>query len=297
MSTQDIELVKSLNQAMSEDLKPPMKIVDVRHAKEDGGPQTYIVATDGMRLYAAMMNAEIWLTSIPYVGPSAWTRLKGCIPPGLLLPDNFYPKGAAGYTPFEPRPGESDRAVFAKRQELVEVACQEKIQGLQDPLTVQLTMCELIMCELLRVNPHPNIAEYRGVVVQDYLKFNRLDGSQTTIKLGTARVIEIKFKRYDCTLWDLHSSHERVNPRYCLNSIANGIKHMRSLGYVHGDIKFDKIFVDSKDPRTVKHRYEFVVGDFDSAAPTGSVCELKYGTPHYAPHRRHDHDEVGDDDG
>lgn len=67
---------------------------------------------------------------------------------------------------------------------------------------------------------------------------------------------------------------------------------MHSFGYIHSDIKLDNIFVEFKDPKTAKHGYEFVVGGFDSVTPTGSVCELKCGTPMYAPYKRHHYDKV-----
>jgi hypothetical protein len=103
------------------------------------------------------------------------------------------------YTRFEPFTDEGDNAVFSKRQDSLQFACREGMKHLHSNFSAKLTERELYMCELLRLNPHLNIAEYRGVVCQEWLKFDHND-FQSLTKLDTERVIEIKFKRYDCTL-------------------------------------------------------------------------------------------------
>jgi serine/threonine protein kinase len=67
------------------------------------------------------------------------------------------------------------------------------------------------------------------------------------------------------------------NVRYCLESIANGIEHLHSIGIVHNDIKPGNIFVKFMDQGFIGPQ-QWVIGDFDSAQDTGALLMLKGGT-------------------
>jgi serine/threonine protein kinase len=101
------------------------------------------------------------------------------------------------------------------------------------------------------------------------------------VTLDTERVIKLVFKRYDCDPHELINKGTLIDIKYCLGSVAAGITHMHYLKFVHCDLKPANIFVEANLSKSASHAYEFVVGDFDSAAVTGSKSELKAGTKHW----------------
>ncbi|KAJ0424788.1 kinase-like protein [Aspergillus carlsbadensis] len=122
-------------------------------------------------------------------------------------------------------------------------------------------MHEVEACEILRKNPHPNIAAYYG-----YQETN-------------GRVSGLCFKRYPSRLL------EAVNPGYRnkvafrasardlvtgdmkrnLQGILAAIKHLHSLGLVHNDINPANIMIDENGT--------FILIDFGSCRPIGgSLC-------------------------
>lgn len=128
---------------------------------------------------------------------------------------------------------------------------------------------EVEVCEILRQNPHPNIATYYGC--------------QET----KGRVSGLCFKRYMSTL------HERVNPGHLnkrmfrsserehvddsikasLNGILAGIQHLHSLGLVHNDINPANIMFDENCTA--------VIIDFGSCRHIGkSLPETETGRTH-----------------
>jgi serine/threonine protein kinase len=101
---------------------------------------------------------------------------------------------------------------------------------------------EVHICEILRLQPHSNIAEYIGCEVND------------------GKISGICFKQYR------ESLQQKLNPRHlnkrafarsaCLNEdwcscviegIKNGLKHLHSLGLVHNDITPSNIMLDERD--------------------------------------------------
>lgn len=71
-------------------------------------------------------------------------------------------------------------------------------------------------------------------------------------------MVGIWYARYDCTLSKMVNSKKTFDVRYCLQSIANGIEYMHSMGIVHCDIKPSNIFVK----RAPEHSgQEYVFGD------------------------------------
>ena len=116
---------------------------------------------------------------------------------------------------------------------------------------------EIETCEILRKNPHRNIASYLGC--------REIRG----------RVSGLCFKHYKSTLLDrvnpqhlnkrafLSSNRHRVNRQleFRLNELHEGIKHLHSLGLVHNDINPANIMYDEDDT--------LVLIDFDSCRQVG----------------------------
>lgn len=112
---------------------------------------------------------------------------------------------------------------------------------------------EIIKCDGLMLHPHPNIAEYYGVVVEG----SHIVG--LAFKKYKQSVDEIKGVEYYCP------SVESV-----YNDVKAGIEHLHSLGLVHNDIKPANICIDENG--------RAVIIDFDSATPTGQPLGLRGGT-------------------
>ncbi|RJE22006.1 Phosphotransferase enzyme family [Aspergillus sclerotialis] len=116
---------------------------------------------------------------------------------------------------------------------------------------------EIDTCEILRKNPHPNIATYYGC------------------KETHGRVSGLCFKRYTSTLLEavnpqclgksafVSSGRELVkeNMKSSLEEILAGIKHLHSLGLVHNDINPANIMLDEDGT--------FILIDFDSCRYIG----------------------------
>jgi serine/threonine protein kinase len=123
-----------------------------------------------------------------------------------------------------------------------------------------------------------NIANYRGVQCKNVMKV--VDGGHS-VRLGTERVMKLVFKRYECDLHELVTAGICIDVKYCLESVAVGLEHLHALKLVHCDVKPANIFVEAIHTNPSSRPYEFMVGDFDSAALTGSVSELKLGEMHW----------------
>jgi serine/threonine protein kinase len=278
---------------------PRMKIVDVQVQPSPPGfePRTWVLAVDGSQLYIAKKRGAIDPSSLDQYDPSSWTDTVKYMPPQRLRPANLYPVAEPSYHRFRWRKGESDANLFKKHPNLLQLASDwmgtEMFHG--DHVAL-LTQREICTCESLRNNPHPNIAKYRGVQCAEKLKYT-CGGAPVGIALDTERVLGIVFKRYAGTLTDLVNERKTFDVGYCLRSISNSIKHMHSLGIAHCDVKPDNIFVDVNTDRNAAHAYEFVLGDFDSAALIGSLVELKGGDIRWSRHKRLGRDivEKGDD--
>ena len=121
----------------------------------------------------------------------------------------------------------------------------------------QQILREVKTCEVLRKNPHPNIATYYGC------------------RATNGRVSGIYFKRYTSTLLEkvnpqnlnksafLYSGRPLVNDtiKACLSGIRAGIRHLHSLGIIHNDITPSNIMFDKDNTP--------VVTDFDSCRQVG----------------------------
>lgn len=134
---------------------------------------------------------------------------------------------------------------------------------------------EVEACEILKQNPHPNIAVYCGCQVTH------------------GRISGLCFKKYTSTLLEKvnpghlnkrmfrASGRELVNDsvKASLEGILEGIRHIHSLGLVHNDINPANIMFDQDGTP--------VIIDFDSCRRVG---ESLLGTGAGATHEWHDPD-------
>lgn len=111
------------------------------------------------------------------------------------------------------------------------------------------TLLEIEACEVLRMNPHGNVAFYGCNV----------DGQ---------RVIGLCFKRYGITLMDkmnlrsLNKSMfieeaQRDGAQVHIEGIRRGIEHLHSLGFVHNDITPSNIMIDEEDKPVIIDFHSF----------------------------------------
>ncbi|CAI7597124.1 unnamed protein product [Penicillium palitans] len=125
----------------------------------------------------------------------------------------------------------------------------------QYPALIRETWIEEVKtCELLKNNPHPNIAQYHGCAVVD-------DGSIGGIyftKVNSARRNKIDFA------YERHQA-DRDEVNRWVEGIARGLKHLHRLGIVHNDINPCNIMFQGDTP---------VIIDFDSARPYGHDLSL-----------------------
>ncbi len=113
------------------------------------------------------------------------------------------------------------------------------------------------MCKLLVQHPHPNVAEYRGCVVEDN------------------RIASLCFARYDITLSEKVSSGAPFDRAACLRGIEDGISHLHRLGLIHNNLNPSNIMVDAGGANPV-----FI--DFGSCRREMQEMGLKWGTPGFA---------------
>ncbi len=114
-------------------------------------------------------------------------------------------------------------------------------------------MCrEAETCELLKRHPHPNIAEYRGVVVHN----------------GCGRIVGLCFKKYQATLMQRRrNSDAPLDVEACLSGMRRAIDHLHSIGISHNDINPGNIMFDEDDnPVLIDFDCAFYIG----AKPEGS---------------------------
>jgi len=86
--------------------------------------------------------------------------------------------------------------------------------------SADITLREIMVCEMLRKNPHPSLCAYRGVVVN-----------------AQGLASGLVFERYDCTLMQLVRGHQQFDAEECFRAVESGVKHLHALGYIHYDLK------------------------------------------------------------
>jgi hypothetical protein len=263
------------------DRSPVMKIVDTFVAGScSSGTCEWVLAISDSKLYIAMQMGTI-RRPLDRIDPSTWTDSERRLAPVCVKLAKLYPKSDSSYHRFRRRKGEEYSEVFQKYRDPLKAADHE---SLRDNFTAQTTDRETRTCELLRMHPCKDTAKYRGVQCKDVIKVG--DGAHS-VRLDTERVMKLVFKQYECDLRELTTAGIRIDVKYCLESVAAGLKHMHALELVHCDLKPANIFVEANHTNPSSQPYEFVVGDFDSAAVTGSMSELKLGDMHWI-RLRHD---------
>ena len=118
---------------------------------------------------------------------------------------------------------------------------------------------EVLACETMAEQPHPNVARYHGVVTGDGL------------------VRGICYERYSCTLnekvnpddlpkseFQYSSKHPLKDKTAFLAGVRAGIAHLRSFGLVHNDLKPSNIMLKDEETEIP------VIVDFDSCAAEGT---------------------------
>lgn len=140
-----------------------------------------------------------------------------------------------------------------------------RFNSLYPELISQLLIREARVCETIRRNPHPNIAQYHGCEVQD------------------GRIKGLCFTKYDCSLYQRVNPHKHGKRAFVahreilplseisswLEGIEAGIRHLHSLGIIHNDINPSNIMFAGDVP---------VIIDFDSAAGEGGDMSMNGGT-------------------
>jgi serine/threonine protein kinase len=113
---------------------------------------------------------------------------------------------------------------------------------------------EVKACEILRVHPHPNIAQYLGCTVDDGM------------------IAGLCFVKYGTTLLErVYEGSDDFDADLCLRGIQSGVEHLHKLGLIHCDINPANILMsgDNDDP---------IIIDFDSCRREGEELGLKAGT-------------------
>ncbi|KOS41436.1 hypothetical protein ACN38_g7685 [Penicillium nordicum] len=133
----------------------------------------------------------------------------------------------------------------------------------QYPALIRETWIEEVKtCELLKKNPHPNIAQYHGCAVVDDgsirgIYFTKYDETLMA-RVNSARRNKIDFA------YERHQADRGEVDRW-VEGIARGLKHLHGLGIIHNDINPCNIMFQGDTP---------VIIDFDSARPHGHDLSL-----------------------
>ncbi|KAI0557641.1 Protein kinase [Gracilaria domingensis] len=158
---------------------------------------------------------------------------------------DIYPSHTEKFTEFI---GHEDKEIFTKQPSLLDYT-----PDIGDYYNKSLILREAEVGELLKRNPHPNVARYMGCKVDD------------------DRIIGLCWQNYRFSLRDkLEQLSSFSEVKLWMTGIVKGIGHIHSLGYCHNDINPSNIrFADDGTP---------VIIDFDSCQRTGKPLELKGGT-------------------
>jgi serine/threonine protein kinase len=108
----------------------------------------------------------------------------------------------------------------------------------------------------------------------------------------------LELKSYDL-FWRLHNNIYPFNLcdiKRTLYSVAKGLLHMHSKGYIHGDVKPANILLDTNDKNPVITDFSLTIGKGMSSASYSKMekCTLVY-TPHYRPPEIHLYDSYFDE--
>lgn len=116
----------------------------------------------------------------------------------------------------------------------------------------KLFLEEVEICEILRIHPHSNVAQYNGCLVHD------------------GRIKGLCFTQYRNRLSEVVLNLTELQRLECLGQVLAGITHLHKLSLVHNDINPRNIMVDDEG--------KAVIIDFDSTKHYGEPLGLKGGT-------------------
>lgn len=114
----------------------------------------------------------------------------------------------------------------------------------------QLILHEAKICEILRRNPHPDIARYWGCFIR------------------RGRIRGICFDKYTVSLSEWVKGDDGLDVDLCLRGIRNGVEHLHELGLAYNDLKPANIMMNGNNP---------IIIDFDSCKSFGIKLDLKAG--------------------
>jgi len=162
----------------------------------------------------------------------------------LIPPSHLWPRVESGLTlATQPLDG-----CYIKKPNLI--GYQEKSSYMLRDLLLK----EARTCEVLKAAPHPNVAEYFGIVEDD------------------GHIKGLCFAKYERTLSRYLMDGDRsLDVGECLRGIRSGIDHLHSLGLVHNDLNPYNIMLRSDNTP--------VIIDFDSCEKEGTLPRGKRGTP------------------
>lgn len=121
---------------------------------------------------------------------------------------------------------------------------------------------EAEVCEILKLHPHPNIAQYLGCQVRN------------------GRITGICFNKYSDTLMHRVNPKSRMKRAFiydgrslknrdgCLHGVEMGIRHLHSLRLIHNDINPSNVMIDEDTDKDTS-----IIIDFDSCRPVGESLE------------------------
>lgn len=132
-------------------------------------------------------------------------------------------------------------------------------------------LSEIHVCEILRQNPHLNIAKYLGCVVNK-------EGS----------ISGLVFVKYPITLEQMLKDGTPFDRQRCLRRIEAGISHMHGLGLIHNDITPTNIMMDG-----VGDDMEPIIIDFDSCRKENEKLGSKFSWTVDDEYTRRENDEYG----
>ncbi|KAF6806266.1 serine/threonine-protein kinase [Colletotrichum plurivorum] len=226
------------------------KILDKSEAFEDVDGEfkftkTLVVYTDGKNIYHAVSKAR---------GSEVSNLSINQLTAEVLIP-------ATAYSPlfvptFTRAPDPLPSNTYVKKPSLLSY---DRIHhGLLKNNIVDNVLAEVQVCELLKQNPHPNIARYLGCQV--------LDG----------RIVGICFAKYEKTLMEAVNPNGFMKRKFSttrqdvgnhsqqLDGIEDGIKHLHSLELVHNDLNPSNIMIDGS---------RWVIIDFGSCRYKGESLD------------------------
>lgn len=115
----------------------------------------------------------------------------------------------------------------------------------------ELVLQEAEVCEILKRNPHPNIAQYYGYLIE------------------AERITDLCFAKYTSTISERLKGSSLAGRKAYVEGIERGVHHLHQLGLIHNDLNPSNILMNGDIP---------VIIDFDSCRRKGEKLGNKAGT-------------------